>query len=66
MKKVGGRALKFKTRIFPPGQEQLVHDIWNFMRLPVMVWKEIPQGIEKRFLNFHNQQLVANRQETSQ
>ncbi len=59
MKKVGGRALMFKTRIFPPGQEQLVHDIWNFMRLPVFVWKEIPRGIERRFIDFHNQQIAA-------
>jgi len=66
MRNEGGLALKFKARIFPPGQEQLVHDIWNFMRLPVTVWKEIPRGIEKRFVDFHNEQLGARKNKTSQ
>lgn len=64
MRDVGGLALKFKTRIFPPGQEQLVHEIWGFMRLPVFVWKEIPQGIEKRFIDFHNKQLAFSKKDT--
>jgi len=61
MRNEGGLALKFKARIFPPGQEQLVHDIWNFMRLPVTIWKELPRGIEKRFIDFHNEQLAARK-----
>ena len=61
MRNEGGRALKFKSRIFPPGQEQLVHDIWDFMRLPVTVWKELPQKIEKRLIDFHNEQLAARK-----
>lgn len=66
MRDVGGRALMFKSRIFPPGQEQLVHDIWNFIRLPVTVWKELPRGIEKRFIDFHNQLLAARKKESRQ
>lgn len=61
MHNIGGLALKFKSRIFPPGQEQLVHDIWNFMRLPVNVWKEILPPIEKRFINFHKERLAAKK-----
>ena len=41
MKGCGGLALKFKTRIFPPGFQGLVTDIWNNFRLPVNIWKEI-------------------------
>jgi len=66
MEDAGGLALKFKTRIFPPGQEELVHNIWNFMRLPVNVWLEIPRRIEQHFLNFHSQQLAARKSNTSQ
>lgn len=54
MKGVGGLALKFKTRIFPPGNRRLVTDIWNHFRLPVNTWIEILPHIETIFLNHHN------------
>jgi hypothetical protein len=66
MGNAGGFTLKFKSRIFPPGQEQLVHDIWNFMRLPVTIWKELPRGIDKRLIGFHNEQLTARKTRPSQ
>ena len=51
MKDCGGLALKFKTRIFPPGFQRLVTDIWNHFRLPVNIWEEILPPIEAVFLN---------------
>lgn len=66
MRNEGGLALKFKSRIFPPGQEELVHNIWNFMRLPITIWKELPRGIEKRFIDFHNEQLATRKINTRQ
>ena len=53
MKEVGGMALTFKTRIFPPGNQPLVTDIWNHFRLPVSIWEEILPPIQNRFLNYH-------------
>lgn len=53
MKDCGGLALKFKTRIFPPGFQGLVTDIWNNFRLPVNMWQEILPPIEGVFLNYH-------------
>jgi len=54
MKDCGGLALKFKTRIFPPGFQGLVTDIWNNFRLPVNIWEEILPSIETVFLNYHH------------
>lgn len=34
-KDAGGLIFMFKTKIFPPGQDPLVHRIWQEMRLPV-------------------------------
>lgn len=48
-----GRILIFKTKVFPPGYRQLVNDIWNNMRLPVFIWKEIPSNVERLFLRCH-------------
>ena len=54
MKDVGGLALKFKTRIFPPGFQALVTNIWNNFRLPVNIWEDILPPIENIFLNYHH------------
>lgn len=54
MQAVGGLALKFKTRIFPPGNEKFVSSIWHYFRLPVFVWGGIPINIERIFLRFHS------------
>lgn len=59
MKDCGGLALKFKTRIFPPGFQGLVTDIWNNFRLPVNIWEEILPPIEAVFLNYHHHNLLA-------
>jgi len=53
MKKCGGFIVLFKTQIYPPGQELLVKEIWNHMRLPVNVWKDIPARIEERLEDIH-------------
>jgi hypothetical protein len=57
MKTVDGLALKFKTRVFPPGNQKLVTDIWNHFRLPVYIWEKIPPPIEAVFLNYHHHHL---------
>lgn len=50
MRPPGGIIFLFKTQIYPPTQEPLVKEIWETLRLPVMVWKRIPEKTEKRFL----------------
>jgi hypothetical protein len=57
MEEQGGLALKFKTRIFPPGFQGLVTDIWNNFRLPVNMWEEIKPTVENIFLNYHHQNI---------
>ena len=57
MQQVGGLALTFKTRVFPPGNQTLVTDIWNHFRLPVNIWGEILPPIENLFLNYHHRNL---------
>lgn len=54
MKSCGGLALKFKTRIFPPGNQKLVTEIWNHFRLPVGIWDTITPRVEAIFLNYHH------------
>jgi hypothetical protein len=53
MQMCNGLALKFKTRIFPPGFQNLVTDIWNNFRLPVNIWEEIKTPIVNIFLHYH-------------
>ena len=48
-----GIMLVFKSKIFPPGNEQLVRNIWNSMRLPVSIWQDVPISITRRLLSFH-------------
>ena len=62
MQTCNGLALKFKTRIFPPGFQNLVTDIWNNFRLPVNIWEEIKTPVENIFLNYHLQNIGRNRQ----
>jgi len=57
MKDIGGLALKFKTRIFPPGHQKLVTNIWNHFRLPVNIWGEISPPIKAIFLSYHRNNL---------
>jgi hypothetical protein len=52
-----GFFLLFKTQIYPPGFEKQTAWIWKKARLPVSVWKSIPDGIIKRFLDWHNKQI---------
>lgn len=53
MQNVDGLALKFKTRVFPPGFQKLVTEIWNHFRLPVNIWGSISPRVEKVFLDYH-------------
>ena len=57
MKEIGGLALKFKTRVFPPGNQNLITQIWNHFRLPVNIWEEILPPIEAIFLGYHHNKL---------
>lgn len=57
IKQSKGLALTFKTRIFPPGNQRLVSDIWNHFRLPVGIWYEISTPTENIFLNYHNKNI---------
>lgn len=52
-KKQGGRVIVFKSKIFPPGNEQLVNEIWNKMRLPVSIWRDVPQPITRSLITYH-------------
>jgi len=56
MDEVGGLALAFKTRFFPPGNRKLVTDIWNHFRLPVSIWEGILPPTEAIFLKYHRRQ----------
>lgn len=53
MKEAEGLALVFRTRIFPPGNQKLVTEIWNNFRLPVNVWFSISAPVESIFLSYH-------------
>lgn len=48
-----GRILIFKSKIFPPGNDELVKNIWNKMRLPVSIWTDIPPLIVRNLLAYH-------------
>lgn len=58
MKNAGGLALTFRTRIFPPGNQKLVTDIWNHFRLPVHVWYRITTDVERIFLEYHQRNII--------
>ncbi len=47
----------FKTQIYPPGFYGKTAWIWQKARLPVMVWKGIPDNVQKLFLDWHRQQI---------
>ena len=51
IQKRGGFALLFETKIFPLGMEEKVEEIKSELGLPVIVSKEIPEGILYRFIN---------------
>lgn len=57
MKLRGGFIMLFGTQFYPPGFRPLVRDIWDTMRLPVNIWRSIPEKIINVFLNFHSQQV---------
>jgi Holliday junction resolvase-like predicted endonuclease len=38
----GGMLYIFKSKLFPPGQEEMTRRIWRQMRLPVTVWNDWP------------------------
>lgn len=53
IKAVNGFILKFKSWIFPLGQEPLAREIWDLMRIPVAIWEEAPKKLENVFLRQH-------------
>ena len=40
VRSAGGLLYMSRTKIFPPGQEDLTRRIWRQMRLPVAVWND--------------------------
>ena len=55
-----GLILKFKAQIYPYGQEPLVGEIWQNMRLPVTVKAEMPQKVVNSLLSFHSRVISGN------
>lgn len=53
----GGFALLFKMQIYPFGQRKLVERIREVLELPVDCPRAIPEGIIRRFLNWHERNL---------
>ncbi len=43
VRKKGGMLYIFKSKIFPPGYNQLTQSIWQQMRLPVAAWNDWPR-----------------------
>lgn len=62
MQRIGGLALKFKSRVFPPGTRELVADIWNHFRFPVTIWESFPPNLERQLLNFHATRLAPGQE----
>ena len=42
-----GLIFMFQSKVFPPGQDQIVKSIWEEMRLPVAIWRDWPDGVYK-------------------
>lgn len=59
MQDVNGLALVFKTRIFTPGNQKLVTEIWNYFHLPVNVWYSILNTVESIFLSYHSRNMYV-------
>ncbi len=57
MKPQNGFILKFKAQVYPPGQEPLVRDIWENMRMPASVWKKVPEKSTWLLLNQHERRI---------
>lgn len=55
-----GLILAFKAQMYPYGQEPLVKEIWNKMRLPVAVRAEMPSKIVNSFIGFHQLLISAD------
>jgi hypothetical protein len=49
--------LKFKAQIYPPGQEPLVRDMWEKMRIPASVWKKVPEKLVDLLLKQHEKRI---------
>lgn len=57
MKPYNGFILKFKAQIYPPGQEPLVRDMWEKMRIPASVWKKVPEKLAYLLLKQHEKRV---------
>jgi len=49
--------LKFKAQIYPPGQEPLVRDMWEKMRIPASIWKKVPEKLTYLVLKQHERRI---------
>jgi len=57
MKNRDGFIWWFGTQCYPPGFEPLVKEIWKILRLPVNIWRQIPEKLVMVFLSQHKKQL---------
>jgi len=57
MKPYNNFILKFKTQIYPPGQEPLVRDMWEKMHIPTSVWKKVPEKLVYLLLKQHEKRI---------
>jgi len=53
MKPYNGFILKFKSQVYPPGQEPLLRDMWEKMRIPASIWKKVPEKLVYLLLMQH-------------
>jgi hypothetical protein len=58
IQKRGGFTLLFETKIFPLGSEEKVEEIRKELGLPVIISKEIPEGILNRFIHKGHEKYV--------
>lgn len=57
--KRGGFAMIFEVQIYPFGYEKLVNEIKEVLGMPVDCPSAIPEGIIKRFVNWHERQITS-------
>ena len=58
MKPFNGFILKFKAQIYPPGQEPLVRDIWENLRIPASIWMKVTEKLVYLLLKQHEKRIA--------
>ena len=57
MKPYNGFILKFKAQIYPLGQEPLIRDMLEKMRIPASVWKKVSEKLADLLLKQHEKRI---------